>query len=361
MRVLPAASVRDLGVTALAAGPLTVHIGDRTRPSGRPVLHVTGPRFPGDAVTWGAAHEENAELHEDLAADARTARDVVDLAQHTALASMRRALDAADALDVETAAPRPVAPSLASGADAARVADVLLRVVLPAYATAAPLLPARVHAALADDVALPAVRRAMHWRCAEAGRLLTARHDAHTWAREMVRPDAAVLLDLETTALDGMACEVAVLDAATGETLLDTLVRPPTPCTAAAAAVHGITTAQLADAPTLAHVWDDVLRVTRGRRVLTWNADFDHAVLTRSAAAADLPLAHLDDVDTWACLMARHRDHAMRWRYAPLRGPHRALGDCHTARRVLHDLAAPAAGAPPTRIPAPTRALEAVA
>ncbi|GGN40883.1 hypothetical protein [Streptomyces fuscichromogenes] len=48
-------------------------------------------------------------------------------------------------------------------------------------------------------------------------------------ARELLQPDAAVILDTETTDLDGQTIEVAVIDAATGKKLMDTLVRPTEP------------------------------------------------------------------------------------------------------------------------------------
>ena len=74
------------------------------------------------------------------------------------------------------------------------------------------------------------------------------------WARAMRTPGAAVILDTETTDLDGYVVEVAVLDAATGAVLLDTLVNPGCPVQPAARWVHGIDDDQLAGAPPLAEV-----------------------------------------------------------------------------------------------------------
>ena len=65
----------------------------------------------------------------------------------------------------------------------------------------------------------------------------------------------ALILDTETTGLDDDAevVELAVIDCA-GTVLLDTLVRPSGPVPAEAAAIHGITDAMLADAPT----WSEI-------------------------------------------------------------------------------------------------------
>lgn len=58
------------------------------------------------------------------------------------------------------------------------------------------------------------------------------------WARGMLVPGRAAVLDVESTDLDGSIIEICVLDAATGNPLLDTLVDPgevpttrtPMPC-----------------------------------------------------------------------------------------------------------------------------------
>jgi hypothetical protein len=48
-------------------------------------------------------------------------------------------------------------------------------------------------------------------------------------ARELLQPGAAVILDSETTDLPGQTVELAVIDAATGTKLMDTLVKPTEP------------------------------------------------------------------------------------------------------------------------------------
>src|SRR6266508_989847 len=84
------------------------------------------------------------------------------------------------------------------------------------------------------------------------------------WARAMREPGAAVILDTETTDLDGYVVELAVIDAATGDTLLNTLVNPGEPISDGARWVHGITDEQVADAPPWADVLPKLLDVTAG-------------------------------------------------------------------------------------------------
>jgi hypothetical protein len=165
------------------------------------------------------------------------------------------------------------------------------------------------------------------------------------WARAMLEPGAAVVLDTETTDLDGVVIEIAVLDAATGEVLLDTLVDPAgTPINPAARAVHGITDVELAEAPAWAAVYPQLLQVIGDRHVLAYNAAFDCDVITRTTAAAGLdaaPLEQLRTGDRWGCLMNARSDWARLWRWLPLGGGHRARGDALDALRVLRMLGAP--------------------
>jgi hypothetical protein len=92
------------------------------------------------------------------------------------------------------------------------------------------------------------------------------------WARAMLEPGAAVVLDTETTALPGAICEIAVVDAATGRALLNTLVQPREPVTLGAQWVHGLSDADLVGAPTWPEVLPKLLQVTGNRWILAYNA-----------------------------------------------------------------------------------------
>jgi hypothetical protein len=85
------------------------------------------------------------------------------------------------------------------------------------------------------------------------------------FARAMLEPGRAVILDTETTDLHGSICEIAVIDACTGKTLLDTLVDPGVPIEAGAFAVHGITESEVTapGVPDWPTVYKRLLRVQR--------------------------------------------------------------------------------------------------
>lgn len=105
--------------------------------------------------------------------------------------------------------------------------------------------------------------------------------------------------------------------------------------------MHGITDAELADAPTLAQILPRLMKTTAGKTVLAYNAEFDHAVIARHAGRDGLDTGHLDDIGTWSCLMGRRSDWQLVRRWLPLGGGHRALGDCQTAYELLCTMTAP--------------------
>ncbi|WP_432573144.1 3'-5' exonuclease [Kineococcus sp. SYSU DK005] len=346
--------------------------------AGRALLRVSG-----EERSWGAGHEEDAALHAELLARAIEDGDDATAQRQRGLLELREALERTSHLnvhakDVLCAAGEP--PRLTLDHPAAEATHELLRPGAPDCAC-----NESYYTRVVDDENLPAIVRAIACRLREAHQQLAARTQAHHWARGLIQPAGgdsedggddgntsmlrrgAVILDTETTDLHGALVEVAVLDAATGQVVLNTLVNPHRPIAPAAQAVHGISDADVAGAPDLADVWPRLLTVLAGRQVLAWNATYDAQVLTQAAAESGLPWpnelstdaahGHLDHVTglppTWRCLM--HTDAAFRMsqRWHALRGTHRAIGDCRAALQRLRELAAPGASRTPHRVPAP--------
>ncbi|WP_307671853.1 3'-5' exonuclease [Streptomyces sp. V4I2] len=112
-------------------------------------------------------------------------------------------------------------------------------------------------------------------------------------ARELLQPDAAVILDTETTDLPGQTVELAVIDAATGKKLMDTLVKPTEPISDGARWVHGITDEMVARARQFEKILPRLRQVTKGKVICAYNADFDRGVVLGDVPAggeeADAP------------------------------------------------------------------------
>ncbi|MGV9679123.1 3'-5' exonuclease [Nocardia sp. NPDC003482] len=197
--------------------------------------------------------------------------------------------------------------------------------------------PTKTDVAAAID-AQPALRA--HRDAIQLGAVAGA---AIRFARSRLEPGAAVILDTETTDLYGAICEIAVIDAATGRVLLDTLVNPQAPITAGAAAIHGLTDTEVtaAGVPTWPQVYRRLLRVTRGRRILAYNADYDHTVIAQDCARHGITRTRLTDRALWDDVMVPRSDHTHTHRWLPNGGGHRALADTLTTRQHLLRMTAP--------------------
>ncbi|RSN60685.1 hypothetical protein DMH01_15495 [Amycolatopsis sp. WAC 04182] len=185
----------------------------------------------------------------------------------------------------------------------------------------------------------PARRRPLPWRHAAS---LRRRRRGPLRPRH-ARTHAAVILDTETTDLHGAICEIAVIDACTGKTLLDTLVNPGVPIQPGAFAVHGITDSEVTapGIPDWATVYKRLLRVTKDRIVLAYNADDDRGVVTADCHRHGIRRTRLADLGHWADVMVPRSDHAHSRRWLRNGGGHRALGDLEQTRQHLLRLTAP--------------------
>ncbi|UFR07162.1 3'-5' exonuclease [Streptomyces sp. Go40/10] len=154
-------------------------------------------------------------------------------------------------------------------------------------------------------------------------------------ARELLAPDAAVILDTETTSLDGQAVEIAVIDAATGKKLMNTLVKPTEPISDGARWVHGITDDDVAGARPFEKILPRLRQITKGKTICAYNASFDRRIVLGDIWRVGRKPMHLEPRDSWFCLMEAYADWIGSHRWLRLGGSHRALGDCQAARKVL--------------------------
>lgn len=102
-------------------------------------------------------------------------------------------------------------------------------------------------------------------------------------------------LDTETTGLSNsdQVIELALIDH-DGTPLINTLVQPTVEIDPGAEAIHGIHAEDVAGAPTFAGVLPALVRLTKDRLVLIYNADFDLRILRQSAAAHGITLPAIE-------------------------------------------------------------------
>jgi hypothetical protein len=185
-----------------------------------------------------------------------------------------------------------------------------------------------------------------------------ARRKGARWSQKLLAGDT-VLLDVETTRLyTPDIVQIAILHV-DGRVLLDTLVRPSHPIEEGAQAVHGITDAMVAGAPTILEIADQIEAAIVGRTVVAYNADFDYGAMRsalerawdpageiRSWDRADWSRAWVDRAK-WVDAMPRysawvgewsdyHGD--FRWQRLP-GGDHSAMGDCRALLSILQMMA----------------------
>ncbi|USI93039.1 3'-5' exonuclease [Rhodococcus pyridinivorans] len=162
------------------------------------------------------------------------------------------------------------------------------------------------------------------------------------WANAVLADGAACIVDVETSGLDGSIIEIAVIDAATGEVLLDTLVDcSPVEIEPGAVEVHGLTATDLAGAPRWPEVFATLAAVTASRVVLAYNAKFDRGRVLHDCRREGIDPAHLAEPARWQCVMARRCEALGLGPDGRLRlgGGHRALADVRATRAVLRMLA----------------------
>jgi DNA polymerase III subunit epsilon len=92
-----------------------------------------------------------------------------------------------------------------------------------------------------------------------------------------------VFLDAETTGLSqtDVVIEIGVVDLE-GQTLYESLVRPSIPIPVEASAIHGISDAMVANAPSWKAVWEALYPVLHGRTIGIYNKAFDLRLLQQT-------------------------------------------------------------------------------
>jgi DNA polymerase-3 subunit epsilon len=164
-----------------------------------------------------------------------------------------------------------------------------------------------------------------------------------------------LVLDTETTGIDGEICQIAIISHS-GQTLLDSLVKPSRPIPASATAVHGISNAMVADAPVWADVRLQVAALVANKDVVIYNSGFDTRMLYNSDRAHGIERHQWLDLANWWCAMeafaevyGEWNDYHGNYRWQRLstaaayydiavKDAHTALGDCLLTLAVVLEM-----------------------
>ena len=166
------------------------------------------------------------------------------------------------------------------------------------------------------------------------------KHTAIVLSREMMsKPDGFVILDTETTGLYN--CEIvqiAIIDLA-GNTLLDTLVKPTCAISEGASAIHGITAANLVDAPTFKEIHPLIESIVSEKIVIIYNADFDDEVIYHCCKINNLNYLEYESscaMETYSEFIGEVHSYFNNYKWQKLPGgDHTALGDCKATLEVI--------------------------
>ena len=110
------------------------------------------------------------------------------------------------------------------------------------------------------------------------------RRQAAQWARGLFARNFYVL-DTETTGLgsDAEIVQIGIVDAA-GATVMNQLVKPSQPIPRGATRIHGISDADVADAPAFMRLYIRLSSLLAGEVVVGYNMDFDWRMLQQNAS-----------------------------------------------------------------------------
>lgn len=147
------------------------------------------------------------------------------------------------------------------------------------------------------------VKTTIHW--SKLGVANMTRLDGRKYAAEEAQKLLnlkGVVIDTETTGLgdDRQVVSICIADSATGEILVNTLVKPTTLIEPGATAVHGISMAKVKDAKTMDELADEINKAINGRTILGYNIQFDIEAIRNSSEKIDIPSGPRDVMLTYA-------------------------------------------------------------
>lgn len=148
-----------------------------------------------------------------------------------------------------------------------------------------------------------------------------------------------VILDTETTSLDGEIIDIAIIDRH-GNTLFNSLVKPKGEISKEAYYVHGISNETVSDAPTWPEVFPRIAEILKDKLILIYNEEFDVSMIHNSCTSWGLKPINLET----ECVMRCFASYYGYKRWVSLEDAsgdyvsHRALEDCFSTLKVVKEI-----------------------
>lgn len=175
--------------------------------------------------------------------------------------------------------------------------------------------------------------------------------DASIWAYTNMCQSDWVVLDTETTGRPGEIIDLAILNHE-GKVIFDSLLKPRMSIPLEVTKIHGITNNDVQNVPLFADVWPSIQELLLGKRIITYNAEFDRNSFIFTSHRQHIELHDM----VWECLMkayAQYRNEPNQYgspKWHKLHEAchqqgleivqlHRALGDAWAAYELMKRLA----------------------
>lgn len=165
------------------------------------------------------------------------------------------------------------------------------------------------------------------------------------WAKSIIQnPTSYLILDTETTGLgNAEICQIAIIDIS-GNTLLDSLVKPSISIPVGVTEIHSITNEMVANAPKFPEIYPKIKSVLGDKEIVIYNDDFDKQILNYCCILHSLPKLKL--AKRTHCAMHYYAAYYGEWsgyyddfKWQPLNGGHTALSDCQKTLELIKEMA----------------------
>lgn len=161
--------------------------------------------------------------------------------------------------------------------------------------------------------------------------------------------DNYIILDTETTGFDKKADDIIELGITdiNGNVLYEGMFKPDRENSPSAEAVNHISNEELQDKPTINEEWEKIKTAVAGRKIATYNLDFDKNILINAASRHGVPREEAEQLfNNSACVMLSYTHYKTGYKAEKLQNAltengievtqdHRAVSDCKVTAQLI--------------------------